>query len=691
MSRDFQAKMHSKATTAIKYLESSLVGRNQEIRLILLAALAKHHSLLIGKPGTAKSLLAERLKDVLDLSAWSNGEPRYFQLLMMRFTKPDEIFGPLDVSQLLDSKYHRLTTGYLPGAQLAFLDEIFKANSAILNSLLMILNERRFNNGSVVEGDLPLISVVGASNELPRQNSADSSSDALTALYDRFLVRQWVDNLPKSQAPHLFRAYLPTGFDPNLVALVPPAEYVAPRIDRISSVEIDQAKKEAKHVLIPLPVLHMLLTLRVSFHELGIQTVSSKGSSDDSHSSKPVFYVSDRRWKWIIEFLQIAAWYDNRQHVSFDDLALLPSLVACSKDDVVEVRKLCGDFRNLFDSEAYGGSNVLNLLSNTIQEEATLAKKNQAEDYHLSSDQAAKISAAITGFQQLENWSDIISKKNDTSPSMWVTQELFQQTFTTNKLKHQKANLEEVTNVLSPDSPLQSDIKALAPLIDKPPIIEDDEINVVTSLSSLPITLDIEGMTFLLVEPYDYSDLDGWPNDRVSAPFYLSKTMVSREFWNSEFGKSTSEDHFKIAHPESPERIKDFLAQLSPRISQLGFGQPSIPTIGQWSLALRRVLDSLGGEDPVSQLKSKTNCQDHPAKLEGMLCNDSLFQHTDKLTFQSLLGGHWQLCHHDDSWVFVGGSNATNFKTCIDSPINPKPDETFRWSQSGFRIAIPAS
>lgn len=164
---------------AVERVGEGLVERDEEARLVVLAMMAQEHVLLLGVPGTGKSILGRRL------SKLCNGS--FFQRLLTRFTTPEELFGPLSLRSLENDEYRRCTAGFLPTASIAFLDEIFKANSAILNTLLTILNERKFDNAGGQEF-CPIRCVVGASNELPE-------SDELIALFDRFLLRKEVHSV----------------------------------------------------------------------------------------------------------------------------------------------------------------------------------------------------------------------------------------------------------------------------------------------------------------------------------------------------------------------------------------------------------------------------------------------------------------------------------------------------------------
>jgi MoxR-like ATPase len=202
--------VREKFAAARRELSSALIERDEEIDLVLTALIANEHVLLVGPPGCAKSLL---LDSVL---AWTGGNK--FSLLLTKFTTPEEVLGPVSLSALKEDRYLRVTAGKLPEADFAFIDEVFKASSAILNTLLKVLNERVYDPGDGVTRAVPLKLCVAASNEWP---SPDSGKE-LSALFDRFVLRKAVSPI-RSQTGR--QKLLWTGdHTPKLSTTVTPAE-----------------------------------------------------------------------------------------------------------------------------------------------------------------------------------------------------------------------------------------------------------------------------------------------------------------------------------------------------------------------------------------------------------------------------------------------------------------------------------
>jgi MoxR-like ATPase len=171
-------------------MKQSFVGKDEIIDLLGLCLIARENLFLLGPPGTAKSALVQQLARRID--------GRMFDYLLTRFTEPNEIFGPFDIRKLREGELETNTEGMLPEADFVFLDELLNANSAILNSLLLVLNERVFRRGRETR-QLSTLMVVGASNHLPED-------DALQALIDRFLVRVGCYNVPEESLPQVLEA-----------------------------------------------------------------------------------------------------------------------------------------------------------------------------------------------------------------------------------------------------------------------------------------------------------------------------------------------------------------------------------------------------------------------------------------------------------------------------------------------------
>lgn len=257
-------------------LLTGLVERDVAIRLALLAALAGEHLLLVGPPGTAKSVLARRLHLAFK-------DASYFERLLTKFSVPEELFGPLSIKGLEEDRYERQTDRYLPTATVAFLDEIFKANSAILNALLTLLNEREFDNGAK-RVRTPLVSVVGASNEL-------AEGEELDALFDRFLLRLHVGYVS----------------DDGFLALIDLRGDAVPEVSeelRLGAEDLTAIQAAAPKVTVPRDVVALLQAWRKWCVEQSIE-------------------VSDRRWRKVVKLLQVSALTNGRSEVSVWDAWLI--------------------------------------------------------------------------------------------------------------------------------------------------------------------------------------------------------------------------------------------------------------------------------------------------------------------------------------------------------------------------------
>ncbi|HMR76845.1 MAG TPA: AAA family ATPase [Polyangiaceae bacterium] len=276
MSNPLSQRLRQVAET----LDSQFLGKSEVIRLLLIAVVAREHAVLIGPPGTAKSALLRNLAHLLDA--------KYFEYLLTRFTEPNEIFGPVDIQAFRDGHYRRRTAGMLPESEIVFLDEVFKSNSAILNSLLTLLNERLYSSGGQVV-EVPLISAFGASNEVP-------TDESLGALFDRFLLRIRSDNL---DAYH-FNELLDLGVRH----------------------EVKKLKREKAAPLVSAKDLHAMtddLAKRLSFSEAFLS--SYKGLVFQIRAEG--ISVSDRRIVKMLKLFAASAYLDGRDQADNSDLFVL--------------------------------------------------------------------------------------------------------------------------------------------------------------------------------------------------------------------------------------------------------------------------------------------------------------------------------------------------------------------------------
>lgn len=306
----------------VKALSNGVYEREDTIKLCLLAALAGESVFLLGPPGIAKSLIAKRLIQAFDNS-------RFFDYLMTRFSTPEEVFGPLSIQELKDNgKYVRLIDGYLPTAQVVFLDEIWKAGPAILNTLLTVVNERTFKNGQETL-PVPMRLLITASNELPEEDSG------LEALFDRMLVRVFVNRIQDKQN---FKAML-MGDGPNIQDMEPGLA--------ITDEEYDSWQQHIDDIRLGEAIFEKIYALKTMIEQRA-------DSGEDFAAEDSELYISDRRWKKSVRLLKASAFFNGRDAVNPLDLLLLQDCLWHSPESRHVVRALIRQFatQKAFDQES---------------------------------------------------------------------------------------------------------------------------------------------------------------------------------------------------------------------------------------------------------------------------------------------------------------------------------------------------
>ena len=271
----------------IEWMSQGVYEKEQIIAMALLCAVAGENMFLLGPPGTAKSMVASRLKMV-----GKNGKS--FDYLMSRFSTPDEIFGPISISRLKnEDKYERLVAGYLPEADVVFLDEIWKAGPSIQNTLLTVINEHIFHNGGQIL-HTPMKVLIAASNELPAKD------EGLEALWDRFLMRM-VSNCIESDAA--FFKMLKS----EQTELKPLSEQLY-----ITDELYHKWQSDARAVILSESVIIAIKSLR--------KTLSAHEKEDGNQLR---YYISDRRWRKAYRLMQTSAYLNGRNEIDLTDYLLL--------------------------------------------------------------------------------------------------------------------------------------------------------------------------------------------------------------------------------------------------------------------------------------------------------------------------------------------------------------------------------
>lgn len=280
-------------------MNRGIYEKETEISLSLLAALAGESIILLGPPGVAKSMVARQLKTAFR-------DAQSFEYLMSRFSTPDEIFGPVSIQKLKTSDtYERAVEGYLPTADVVFLDEIWKAGPAIQNTLLTVINEKIFRNGNR-EMHLPLKLLVAASNELP------AKGEGLEALWDRFVIR--IESRPikleKNFRAMLLEAHADFSRSTRVLGHADFADNADFSDLKITAEEYAEWAERIDKIGVKIEVLDAISAIRKSLRAVNV----------DEAAERRNIYVSDRRWKNIVRLLRTSAFMQDREEVEICDL-----------------------------------------------------------------------------------------------------------------------------------------------------------------------------------------------------------------------------------------------------------------------------------------------------------------------------------------------------------------------------------
>ena len=351
-------------------MNRGIYEKETEISLSLLAALAGESIILLGPPGVAKSMVARQLKTAFK-------DARSFEYLMSRFSTPDEIFGPVSIQKLKTSDtYERAVEGYLPTADVVFLDEIWKAGPAIQNTLLTVINEKIFRNGNR-EMHLPLKLLVAASNELP------AKGEGLEALWDRFVIR--IESRPIKLEKN-FRAMLleaptdflgPTDFTDSTdfsgsTGVSGHADFVdnADSSDlKITAEEYAEWTEKISKIGVKEEVLDAISAIRKSLRAVNV----------DEAAERRNIYVSDRRWKNIVRLLRTSAFMQDREEVDICDLLPIYHCLWQEPEERDAIRSIV--IRALFSPFAEKLVEMKNALAEDIKYHRVRRNSDDGRDY----------------------------------------------------------------------------------------------------------------------------------------------------------------------------------------------------------------------------------------------------------------------------------------------------------------------
>ena len=340
----------------INKLSEGLYEKEEVISLTLLCALAGKSVFLYGLPGTAKSLIVRRIASAFK-------DSKYFGQLMNRFTTPEDVFGPVSLSKLKEDKFERQTEGYLPKADFVFLDEIWKSSPAILNTLLTIINEKVYRNGSIEE-KVPLKALVAASNETPPKGQG------LEAMYDRFIMRLLVD---PAKDVNNFKSLIvdkDVSFDAGLE-----------EEEKISTKDWEDLKVIIEEIKVPENVLNIICSIKSEIDEY---------NKDNNEK----IYISDRRWKNIVYILKTAAYFCDREEILPVDCFLISHCIWTLEENIEAVKKIVKksieSFSQISRDDFENLSNEVSTLKKDIESEC-INNKNVYDTENIKGVECIKI------------------------------------------------------------------------------------------------------------------------------------------------------------------------------------------------------------------------------------------------------------------------------------------------------------
>lgn len=304
--------MKNKIKQLLEALNEGVFEKEDAIKLSLLTSIAGESIFFLGMPGVAKSLIARRLK-------FAFKDAKSFEYLMNRFSTPDEIFGPISVMELQNDNYKRIIDNYLPDSEIVFLDEIWKAGPAIQNTLLTVLNERKFRNGKE-EIDVNLKGLIAASNELPPDN--DGHGDNVDALWDRFIMRLIILNVEDETN---FNSMISDDLNPTY-------DNIDPKL-KISDEEYKSWDKIINSIKIPDEVFKVIDVIRKKVQD----------HNDKLEEGIKQLYISDRRWRKIIRILRTSAFLNERKEVDLMDCFLINDCIWNNENEIDTIEEIVAE------------------------------------------------------------------------------------------------------------------------------------------------------------------------------------------------------------------------------------------------------------------------------------------------------------------------------------------------------------